>query len=256
MDNLDNRIEENTAAEQPTDANGAVSGQQEGRDTGANGAPEVQEDAEQRSRNAEKRIRREQRIAEAARNAERTRTNDLLKRLGIERPDGSTIDSVDALEEYERGQSEERIKNGRANGDDLKRIVKEAMREQAPVPTGNEAQRQLDAIRDMDPEMTDLGAILQSDIGESFRKYVQGGASFTQAYGRAVREKNARTAGARASEEAKAAGKGHMAASSQRGAGALEVPPDEMRIIRALNPDATDAEIQKYYNADRKRFGR
>ena len=255
MDNLDNRMDEHAAA-QPTDAQGADNGPQGGRDTGATSAREAQENDEQRGRNAEKRVRREQRIAEQARNAERTRTNDLLKRLGIERPDGSTIDSVEALEEYERGQSEERIKNGRANGDDLKRIVKEAMQEQAPVPTGNEAQRQLDMIRDMDPSMTDLGAILSSDIGEDFRRYVQGGASFTQAYGRAVREKNARTDGARAAETAKAAGKGHMAASSQRGAGALEVPPDEMRIIRALNPDATDAEIQKYYNADKKRFGR
>ena len=38
----------------------------------------------------------------------------------------------------------------------------------------------------------------------------------------------------------------------QRGQGSSPVPPDEMAMFRLLNPGATDAEIQAYYNKNKK----
>lgn len=56
-------------------------------------------------------------------------------------------------------------------------------------------------------------------------------------------------------ERAKAAGKDHLGATNTRGQGSLSVPADEMALFRELNPGATDDEIRRFYNADRKRFG-
>ena len=53
----------------------------------------------------------------------------------------------------------------------------------------------------------------------------------------------------------KAASKGHLTSTKQQGDGALSVPGDEMALFREFLPGASDAEIQKYYNADRKKFG-
>ena len=117
---------------------------------------------------------------------------------------------------------------------------------------------QLARIRAMDPEMRDLGAILHSDAGESFRRYVGMGLDFVDAYTLAARERLEELRARRAEDaaRAKAAGKDHLSATTSRGRGALSVPAGEMAIIRALLPDATDEEIRRYYNQDRKRFGR
>lgn len=202
---------------------------------------------------AGRRSRERETLISQTREAERARVNDLLKRIGgIERDDGTVMETVDALETYEREQSDERIAQGRANADDIRRIAQEAVN---PGAGDADVEKELEMIREMDPTMTDLGTILQSDIGQDFRDYVEKGATFLQAYGRAIREKNARSDGARAAEAAKAAGKGHLGATKQRGEGALTVPPDELALFRELNPGMSDKEIQDYYNRDKKKFG-
>ena len=55
---------------------------------------------------------------------------------------------------------------------------------------------------------------------------------------------------------AKAADRSHLSATSTRGYGGVSVPAGELAIIRALLPDASDEEIRRYYNQDRKRFKR
>ena len=117
---------------------------------------------------------------------------------------------------------------------------------------------QLARIRAMDPEMHDLGDILRSDAGESFRRYVGMGLDFVDAYTLAARDRLEELRSRRAEDaaRAKAAGKDHLSATTSRGRGALSVPAGEMAIIRALLPDATDEEIRRYYNQDRKRFKR
>lgn len=259
-ENLDTLLENAFSSDDTTDAPSGEESQQEGSNTAEeNKAPVPSEDAEKRRRNAEKRIRREQRIADEARNAERTRTNELLKRHSIERPDGGVIDSVDALEAFDRSQSDERIASGRANADDMRRIVREVMTENKPNGE-DEVERQLEALRDMEPEWADkttkevLGAIIESDIGADFRAEVEKGATFLQAYGKATKAASARAKGSAASAAAKAASKGHLSSTSTRGEGSLEVPSDEMAMFRELIPGATDAEIRDFYNRDRKRM--
>jgi len=131
-------------------------------------------------------------------------------------------------------------------------------RERSPAPTvGADIPGQLGEIRAMDPEMTDLGAILRSEAGPRFREYVGRGLDFVDAYTLAARDKLGRLAAERAGNaaRAKAAGKEHLTATGTRGRGSLSVPADELALFRELNPGVSDEDIRKYYNADRKRFG-
>ena len=129
----------------------------------------------------------------------------------------------------------------------------------APLPPAEDpVEEQLAKIRAMDPEMSDLGAILGSQAGEKFREYVALGLDFVDAYTLAAREKLQALRDRYTAEalRARAAGKDHLSATSTRGQEGVSIPKAELAIIRALLPDTTDEEIRKYYRADKKRFGR
>ena len=130
----------------------------------------------------------------------------------------------------------------------------------APKPPTAEdpVEEQLAKIRAMDPEMSDLGAILGSQAGEKFREYVALGLDFVDAYTLAAREKLQALRDRHTAEalRARAAGKDHLSATSTRGQEGVSIPKTELAIIRALLPDATDEEIRRDYRADKKRFGR
>lgn len=126
----------------------------------------------------------------------------------------------------------------------------------SPALDSAQAQRQLETIARMDPEMTDLGAILRSEAGPGFREYVAKGLDFVDAYTLAARDRLARLEAARTLEAARirAAGKEHLSATRSRGGeGDLPVPAEELELFRALLPGTPDAEFRKYWNRNRKK---
>ncbi len=143
-----------------------------------------------------------------------------------------------------------------------------ALLEGAPLPRRNESRgeepmsenirNQLRAIRAMDPEMEDVNAILRSEAGDRFREYVRRGLDFVDAYTLAARDRlgSLRDKKTEAAVRSSAGGKAHLAATSSRGEGSLNVPGGELAMIRELNPDASEAEIRAYYNMDKKRLRR
>lgn len=211
---------------------------------------------EERSRQAfGRRIREaEERAAQAATKAAEERFSAMLARNGLEDTDtNEALDSFEKFAAYDQKKSDERLRNGRANAGDIRRIVQSM--QQAPQPqtaADPRLQAELDLIASIDPKMENLDAILASDIGQSFRDHVDKGESFIKAYTSARREQQAK-AGAEAAAKAKAASKGHLNGTKTGNEGEAPVPRDEMVYFRALMPNATDAEIQKYYNEDRKR---
>ena len=258
--------EELFGAEDPAETAAAGDdGQQAGTDTGEEKTAEKAEQTpEERARQAEgRRLReREQQGYNAGYQKARADVSAVLKRLGIENPEkGGILGSVDELEEYEQKLSDQRLASGRGTAEDIERVVEKAVRkatgQDAPKVDTTAVDRQLAEIRAMDPDMTDLRAILESDAGPKFREYVSRGLNFTEAYKLAANDKLVNLAARRAgnAEKAKAAGKEHLSATSSRGQGSLNVPSDEMALFRELNPGATDEEIRRFYNADRKRFG-
>lgn len=218
-----------------------------------------QQSAQENARQAEgRRIReREQRAYQAA----RSEMSALLKELGIEKSDGSTIDTVEDLEAVAKARREDRLSKGSPTEADIQAIVDERLRQaQAPQqPQGltpeerAEVDRQLAEIRAMDPAMTDLNAILASEAGPKFREYVDRGLGFTEAYKLAAEE---RLAGIKSNRQgARTGGKDHLTSTSQRGGGDVEVPAETKEMYRLLMPDMTDEQIQKAYNADRRKYG-
>ena len=225
-------------------------------------APRPPQSAQENARQAAgRRSREREQIAQQARQAARAEMSATLASLGIENPDsGAVIGTIDELEAYAKSLSDQRISSGRANAEDIKRIAREAV-QTAGNSAEDEVNHQLEQLRDMEPAWANLdtrdvlGAVLQSDIGADFRQAVAEGATFLQAYARAMKAQTARAKGSASTAAAKASSKGHLSATSQRGTGALDVPADELKLFRELNPDVSDADIQKFYNQDKKKFG-
>jgi len=268
MDNLDSLFNdvfsdtsEQQAAETAAEAHADDDGQQEGQNTGEENAQEkLAQDAETNSRQAEARRRREAREKDLEQRAYQAGWNEasgIVAELGIEKPDGSKITSMDDLKAYAADRRKERLEGGQATQADIEHIVDERLQQaQKPAadPAGNaEVQRQLAQIKAMDPAMTDLGAILQSDAGEKFQEYVRKGLDFVDAYTLAARDRLAKIGSNRSA--AAAGGKDHLSPTRSQGEGALSVPPDVMAMYRELDPDMSEKEIQAHYNKDRKRFG-
>lgn len=110
---------------------------------------------------------------------------------------------------------------------------------------------ELSEIRKLDPSVTDLGSILSSPTGKEFYANVQKGYSFIDSFRLANFDRLtvAKAQAARQQAVLNDRGKGHMTgAGNNRGSGALSVPASEMAMFRAFNPNATEADIQAYYN--------
>ena len=120
-----------------------------------------------------------------------------------------------------------------------------------PVVDQARVEAELAEIRKLDPSITDLGSILNSSTGKEFYENVQKGYSFLDSFRLANFDRltTAKAQAARQQAVINDRGKGHMSgAGNSRGSGALSVPASEMAMFRAFNPNATEADIQAYYN--------
>ena len=111
-------------------------------------------------------------------------------------------------------------------------------------------------IQKMDPNIKSVGDLLRMPNAKEFYEKVQMGYTYLDAYYSINRDKiQAATAAAAAQQAATAArGKEHLTgAVGNRGAGMVSVPAEDMRLYRAMNPGASDAEIQAYYNKNLKK---
>lgn len=246
---------EEEPAEDPAEEQGTPAEQPEEKQEDKQEQSKEEQSREERARQAHGRRIRE--AEEAGRRAAREELSATISRLGLKDPKtGKPVDTVEALEAYERSQSDERLAAGQGTADDIRRIVREETRQRpAEDPMQDpRVKEQLAQIRAMDPEMTDLDAILASEVGEKFRGYVQRGLDFVDAYTLAAKDRLSK----RAEEAArtKAASKDHLQGTQSRGAGSVSVPAAVMEEYRLFMPDATEAEIVKHYNQDLKRVRR
>ena len=110
----------------------------------------------------------------------------------------------------------------------------------------------------MDPEMGSLKDVLNSDAGTRFREYVRKGLSFPEAYTLAARERltalgDERTARAARMQAVEEKLRSLAAARQEEGS---PVPPEVKEMFRVFFPEASDAEIQRMYDEDRRQLGR
>lgn len=239
---------------------------QEAEKTEKTAQPKPEQTPEERSRQAHGRRQRELDDARSAgRSAAVEEMDELLGRLGLSDPQsGEPVNTVEKLKEYERSLSAKRIAAGKGTEADIRRIIREEAQKQteksAPQPDPKEVEtivaQQLSEIRKLDPGVKSMNDILSADEADSFRAYVGKGLSFVEAYRLAFAAKI--DAGRRSADAQKQRqeSKSHLGATVTHGQGGVAVPTEEAELFRALMPDATDAEIEKRWNADRKRFRR
>lgn len=248
---------------------------------------------EQRARAAESRRQAQQRKAvedalARARAEEDQRWKEFFAQAGLKSPvDGKPITTREEYEAYQRSVEERRIRQNLQKGqlltEDIEAIVKRAIAQQtqqdqqtqqarqtagdlrqenAPERAAAEGrivtQEQVDAelaeIRQLDPAMTDLKAILESETGGVFQEAVNRGASFIEAFKLAnfdrLRQQASQETAKRAEQAAlnKARSKDHLQTSRTSGSGSVSVPAEVKEMYRYLMPGKTDAEIQEHYN--------
>ena len=108
---------------------------------------------------------------------------------------------------------------------------------------------QLKEISALDPSIKELSDLAKMPAYPRFYELVKKGNSLTDAFKLANYDALTKGAmqGARQSALNAAQGKMHMEQTRSRGTPVSAVPPDVRDMYRALNPDATDSEIQAHY---------
>ncbi len=137
----------------------------------------------------------------------------------------------------------------------MARESEEAKRRAAEAEAKVRIDAELKEIGKMDPTIKGPEDLLKMPKAKEFYAYVKRGFSFLEAYKMANFDTlTTRTAeAARQQAMTNARGKNHLTGTRQQGAGALTVPADELAMFRAFNPDATDEQIQDFYNKDKRK---
>ena len=143
--------------------------------------------------------------------------------------------------------------------------VKQAKEAQAAAERAqqeaNEAQarvkvdEQLKEIGKLNPNIRELKDLAAMETYPKFYELVKKGNTLVDAYRLANFEALTSSASAATRQAAlnNLQGKQHMGQTKERGAGAVSVPAEVKEMYRALNPGATDAEIQAHYNRSHKK---
>ena len=259
----------------------------EGPEEGAGSEPSSQEgvmDPKRRGEYAARRRQQEQQAAiDAALQKERERNagvvKDLFARAGLKNTITgepiTTIDEFNAWEQACRSQKlEQDLAEGKLTPESLNAaisehpVVKQAAQivQQQTVQQEQQAQADFQAkvdsqiaeIGKLDPSIKSVGDLLSMPTSKEFYGFVQQGHDFLSAFKLAnfdrLTQANAAAERQRAMNNAR--GKEHLTAvGNTRGNGALSVPAKDMAYFRAFNPNATEADIQAYYNKYRKQGG-
>lgn len=261
-----------------------LSAENMGASEGAPTEAELQTE-EQRRENAARRRRQEQqeaidRAVSAALDQERERTKGewaaFFAKAGLKNSiTGAPITSLEEFNQwsqaYDAARLSDDLKEGKLTPEALDRAIAEnpaVKRAEEIIRKEEESRRQqeeaaakarIDAeiaeIHKLDPTVSSMEDLLRMPNARQFYEYVRRGNSFLDAWYLANREKLAEQTAQAAKQQAMSAArsKEHLTATANaRGAGAASVPAEDMRMFRLFNPEATEAEIQAYYNKQKK----
>lgn len=168
------------------------------------------------------------------------RKASLLKKSGMSDAEFSAF--IDGLPEVQQAKAAQRA---------AEQARRAAMETQAKLRTEEE----LKEIGKLDPNIRELKDLTAMETYPRFLELVRRGNTLLDAY--RLANLDALTSGAAAATRQAAINavqsKQHMGQTKERGSGALRVPEDVRAMYRALNPGATDAEIQAHYNRSHKK---
>lgn len=276
-----------TDSQEPPTREAEVQGgeEQDPPDKAVEGSEEGRQTEEQRKENAARRRRAETQAAidkavQEAVNAEKERSKAEMDAFFAAAAlkntmTGKPITCMEEFEEWKRdfdaAKLQRDLKAGKLTPESLQKAIEQtpAMKQvqqlaqrQAETERRQDdaaAQARVDAelreIHKLDPSITDVRDLLKMPNAKEFYALVKRGNSFLDAFRLANYERLTAAAAEAARQQAmnNARSKDHLTGSGpQRGQGAAPVPADEMAMFRAINPGATDAEIQAYYNRQKR----
>lgn len=246
------------------------------------GEPEKQAmSQDERRANAARRRQQEQQaaidkaVADAIR-AEQGKTDaaiaDIFVRAGLKNSfTGENITNMEQFNAWHQqaadAQLQRELKSGKLTAESLNQLIDQhpaVKQAQALVQQTAQAQKAQQAAADrakidgelaeigkLNPEIKGVADLLNMPTAAQFKGYVDKGYSFLDAYKLANMDSMAEAKAQRAREAAQVnnRGKSHLESTgNSRGAGAAPVPSAQLALFRRLNPNATDAQIQKFYN--------
>lgn len=239
---------------------------------------------EQRKQFAARRRQQEQQAAiDAAVNQEKARSDamvkDLFARVGLTNTfTGQPITNMDEFNawdsQYRQQKLTQELSEGKLTQEGLNAaisehpMVKQAAQILQQQTLQQEQQEQADfqakvdsqiaEIGKLDPAIKGVADLLSMPTSKEFYGFVQQGYDFLSAFKLANFDRltSANEAAVRQRAMNNARGKEHLTAvGNTRGSGALDVPSKDMAYFRAFNPNATEAQIQAYYNKYKKQGG-
>lgn len=146
------------------------------------------------------------------------------------------------------------VKQAAAAAQQLQQANDAAIREREQAQINAEMQQ----IMELDKSIKGVADLLTMPGAAEFKEKVGKGYSFVDAFllVRGPELEAARDEAARQAAINNARGKEHLGATgSSRGAGAVSVPQEQMKMYRLFNPSMTDAQIQAHYNKTLKQRG-
>lgn len=239
---------------------------------------------EQRRANAARRRQQEQQQAiDAALQVERQKNTDAMNqvfaRAGMKNTfTGEPITNFQQFQEWNQKFEETRLQrelqSGKLTAEGLQQAIGQhpAIQQAQQLIQQNQAQQleqqraaeqariegELAEIAKIDPTIRGVADLLNMPTASQFRDYVAKGYGFLDAFKLSNMEQIANAKAEAVKQEAmnNARGKDHLRATGNaRGTGAASVPPQQMAIFRQMNPKASDADIQKFYNQYLSRKG-
>lgn len=204
---------------------------------------------------------------------------DTISAMGLVDPNtGKAITDLDGLKAYKDSiaaeqvrQNEERLEELGLTKEDIDHLinahpeVRQASEERARLRVLEQQEREaqidrifaeeIEKIQEFDPSVKDIGDLQDNENREQMEAMIGKGYSISDAY--YLANKDAIVArqveAARQETRNNVASKGHLDRSSSRGDGGVDVPDELMAEFRTLMPNATDAQIQKFYERDLRR---
>lgn len=232
---------------------------------------------QQRRENAAR--RRQQETQEAIDKAvaiERANSNkmmeQLLRDLNLQNPEtGEPIKTMDEYQAFQRQQNDaafsRKVSDGSLTRADIEQIVQEHTRQmqaqsqqqseqkEAQRQAQQRLQQELQEIQALDASIKDFPDLLTMPGAEEFKAKVARGYSLIDAFKlvRGPELQQAQAEAARAAAVRNSTGKEHLGGTGQgRGSGMVSVPQDVLRMYRLFNPGASDADILRHFNQNRK----
>ena len=273
----DPATDETTQAQGAEEQEAADPAEEETQDTSADTAQETAEDGEEHSETGKQTPEQNaafaaaRRKAEAERDAavEKARTDaqeearrtidEAFRNSGLVNPyTKKPITSKAEYDEYRQRFDAERkarvLKKSGMSDEEFDAFVndlQEANEAQAKV----KVDEQLKEIGKLNPNIRELKDLAAMETYPKFYELVKKGNTLVDAYRLANFEALTSSAAAATRQAAlnNLQGKQHMGQTKERGAGAMSVPAEVKEMYRALNPGATDAEIQAHYNRSHKK---